>query len=113
MGKRNTHTIDSTGGFQQIRDALDALQRSEERLTHALEAGGIGLFDWNIQNDSAVCTDRYFELFGFPPRDTMVSEAEWLACVYPDDRDRAQKEVRHRSGPQPGSRLPESWNSGR
>ena len=94
MGKRDTHTIDSTGGFQQIRDALDALQRSEERLTHALNAGGIGLFDWDIQNDSAVCTDRYFELFGFPPRDTMVSEAEWLACVYPDDRDRAQREVR-------------------
>ncbi len=94
MAKRDTHTVDSTGGFQQIRNALDALQRSEERLTHALEAGGIGLFDWDIQNDSAVCTDRYFDLFGFPPRDTMVSEAEWLARVYPDDRDRAQKEVR-------------------
>ena len=94
MAKRDTHTVDSTGGFQQIRDALDALQRSEERLTHALEAGGIGLFDWDIQNDSAVCTDRYFELFGFSPRDTMVSEAEWMACVHPDDRDRAQKEVR-------------------
>ena len=93
MGKRATHTVDSTGGFQQIRDALDALQRSEERLTHALEAGGIGLFDWDIQTDRAVCTDRYFELFGFPPRDTMVSEAEWLACVHPDDRTRAQKEV--------------------
>ena len=98
MGKRDTHTIDSTGGFQQIRDALDALQRSEERLTHALNAGGIGLFDWDIQNDRAVCTDRYFEIFGFPPRDTMVSEAEWLARVHPDDRDRAQKEVRQTLG---------------
>lgn len=98
MGKRDTHTIDSTGGFQQIRDALDALQRSEERLTHALNAGGIGLFDWDIQNDRAVCTDRYFEIFGFPPRDTMVSEAEWLACIHPDDRDRAQKEVRQTLG---------------
>ena len=98
MGKRDTHTIDSTGSFQQIRDALDALQRSEERLTHALEAGEIGLFDWDIQNDSAVCTDRYFDIFGFPPRDTMVSEAEWLACIHPDDRDRAQKEVRQTLG---------------
>ncbi len=95
MNKQDTHTVGTTGGYQQIRDALDALQRSEERLSHALEAGGFGLFDWDIQNDRAVCTDRYFELFGLSPREAMVSEAEWLACVHPQDRARAQAEVRH------------------
>ena len=94
MDKRETHTVKKTGGYRQTRAALDALQRSEERLSHALEAGGVGLFDWDIQNDRAVCTDRYFELFGFRPRETMVSEAEWLARVHSEDRMRAQAEVK-------------------
>ena len=94
MDKRETHSLDATAGDRQTREARDALQRSEERLSHALEAGGVGLFDWDIQTDRAVCTDRYFELFGFLPRDTMVSEAEWLACVHPEDRVRAREEVK-------------------
>ena len=82
-------------------NAVEALARSEERLSHALDAGGVGLFDWDIKNDSAVCTDRYFELFGLKPREEMVSEAEWLGQIHPDDRDRAQKEV--------GSALAGDW----
>lgn len=66
---------------------------SEERLSHALDAGAFGLFDWDIRQDQAVCTDRYFEIFGLPPGDSMPSEADWLSRVHPADRDRAKQEI--------------------
>jgi PAS domain S-box-containing protein len=73
--------------------AGEALRLSEQRLELAHEASGMGMFDWDIENDQAVCNERYFRLFGLEPQERMLSEENWLAMVHPDDRERAQREV--------------------
>lgn len=73
--------------------AEQELIRSEHRLELAHEAAGMGMFDWNIEHDQAVCNERYFEVLGLKPQERMLSEKDWLGMVHPDDRERAQKEV--------------------
>ncbi len=70
------------------------VQESEERLAHALDAGAIGLFDWDIRADRAVCTGPYFELFGLDPRGRSPSVSDWLGWVHPEDRERIREELR-------------------
>lgn len=73
--------------------AVEALRLSEHRLELAHEAAGMGMFDWDIENDQAVCNERYFRLFGLEPQERMLSEEDWLAMVHPEDRERARREV--------------------
>jgi len=80
---------DITGRKQAEKD----LKTSEQRLELAHDAVGMGMFDWDIVHDEAVCNDRYFRLFGLEPQGRMLSLEDWLALVHPDDRQRAQMEV--------------------
>ena len=85
------------GTVQDITErklAENKLLEHRERLDLAQEAVGLGMFDWNIITNKAVCSGRYFSLFGLEPQDNMLSEQDWLAMIHPEDRQRAQKEVR-------------------
>ncbi|MGD2136299.1 MAG: MASE3 domain-containing protein, partial [Gemmatimonadales bacterium] len=77
-----------------VAERTAALRESEERLLHAQQAAGLGMFDWDIVADEAVGTDRYFGLFGLEPQDRMLSAEDWAAMVHPADRARAVEEVR-------------------
>ncbi len=77
------------------KKADEALRISEQRLSLAHDAAGMGMFDWDIVQDEAVCNERYFRIFGLESQERMLSQENWLAMVYPDDRERAQKEVRN------------------
>lgn len=70
------------------------LEIHRERLDLAQEAAGMGMFDWDIRNDQALCNERYFQVFGLEPQKRMLSEEDWLRMVHPQDRTRAQREVR-------------------
>ena len=86
------------GVFYDITErkkAEEAQKMSEQRLVLAHEAAGMGMFDWDLAQDKAACNDHYFGLFGLEPRAHMLSQEDWLAMVYPDDRARAQEEVAH------------------
>ncbi|MDH4035131.1 MAG: PAS domain S-box protein, partial [candidate division Zixibacteria bacterium] len=80
------------------KQTVEALSLSEQRLELAHGAAGMGMFDWDIENDLAVCNERYFGLFGLKPQERMLSEEDWLVSVHPDDRERAQTEVRETLG---------------
>ena len=49
-----------------------ALRESEQRLNIVQDAGGIGSFDYDIQNDTAICSRQWYELHGLPV-DTPIS----------------------------------------
>ncbi len=73
---------------------LRSLQENEERLRLALEAGRIGLFDWDVVADRALCSDLSIELMDFDRRQKSFSNADWAQRVHPDDLERAQESVR-------------------
>ncbi|MFZ4624403.1 MAG: PAS domain S-box protein [Rhodoferax sp.] len=63
----------------------DALKRSEERWQFALESGGDGLWDWNLQTGEAFFSRRYKEMFGYAEHEFENNAEAWSKRVHPDD----------------------------
>ncbi|MEJ2592079.1 MAG: AAA family ATPase [Candidatus Thiodiazotropha sp.] len=64
----------------------EALQESEERLRLALEATQIGIFDWDVEQDSWIASPVYYSMLGYPPKHSPGNRQEWLGWVHPDDQ---------------------------
>ena len=69
------------------------LHAAQQRLELATRAGGVGLWDWNIVNNTLTWDDQMFHLYGVQPTDfTGVYEA-WQAGLHPEDKARSAKEI--------------------
>ena len=65
------------------REMEDALRASQERLSHAQQAGRIGTFDWDLVSDTAIWSPELTALYGEPPLST--TRELWFRRVHPDD----------------------------
>ncbi|WP_165228599.1 PAS domain S-box protein [Aquisphaera insulae] len=74
--------------------AADELRESRERLRLAMEAAGAGVWEWDLATDALSWSDEVWRLYGLEPNSCTPSYETWLAAVHPDDRDRADAEVR-------------------
>lgn len=63
-----------------------ALQAAEERQRRAVEAGGVGLWEWDIERNKVTWSDRIYELHGVP-RDGFAGTVEAFTELV-DVRDR-------------------------
>ncbi|WJH38620.1 PAS domain-containing protein (plasmid) [Aliirhizobium terrae] len=61
------------------------LRKAQQKLALALEATGVGTFDYDLVNDVLEWDDRCRELFGLPP-DAGVSYETFLTGLHPDNR---------------------------
>jgi len=66
--------------------ALEALNRSEERLRLVTSAAGIGVYDTG-PDGLAICSSRFYEIYGLPLDTEALPFETWLSLVHPDDRD--------------------------
>jgi len=73
----------------QRKKAEKALQKSMERLHLAVDASSDGLFDWDMEKDTAYFSPRYFSMLGYAPGDLPASFSTWTGLLHPDDRDQA------------------------
>lgn len=73
--------------------AEEALRESEGRLHLAQDAGGIGVWDWDVVTDHAVWSDSFFRLLGLEPKPGPQRVETFFAALHPDDRDRVAGEV--------------------
>ena len=84
------------GTVQDITERKQAEQellKQRERLDLAQEAAGIGMYDWDVINDEAVCSGRFFEIFGIESQEKPLAQSQWQSMVYPEDRSRTLNEV--------------------
>ncbi len=81
-----------TAELQVQKDELAAtnaaLRQSEERLRLAQQAGRVGVFDRDLQNNTAVWTPELEELFGIPAGTFEGKPEDWAKRVYPEDLPR-------------------------
>jgi PAS domain S-box-containing protein len=71
--------------ISQQRKARQELERSEERRRLAIEAGEIGVWDWDIAGDRIEWSDRLYELHGVDPGSFGGSLADFSKLVHPED----------------------------
>lgn len=70
-----------------------ALQQSEERLSLALDAAQMGIWDWNLQTQQIQWTESNERLFGLAPKTFRGTYAAYLDLVHPDDRAQIEQAV--------------------
>ena len=68
-------------------------KRLMERITLANEAGGIGIWEWELQPDVISWDKRMFDLYEVPPH-IKPSWQVWYECVVPEDREHAENVIR-------------------
>ena len=71
----------------------DLLIKSEERLRLTLDAAQIGVFDWDVKNDTFEASPVYYSMLGYPVETGPGDRALWLARVHPDDRGKVAEKI--------------------
>jgi PAS domain S-box-containing protein len=74
--------------------ARSELEASEERLALAVEAGNVGIWDWNILTNKEVFSPGYARQLGYEPEELPGHVSTWESLVHPDDLARALEEGR-------------------
>ena len=69
---------------------LDDLRESEERMTLAVEAAGVGVWMWSVARKRVWTSERWRSLFGFAP-DADVTFEKVVQRIHPDDLDMVER----------------------
>lgn len=93
---RATFNKDERISYGTARDITDAkmaeevLLESEKRMSLAMQAGNMGLYDLNVKTGEAVVNPEYALMLGYDPTDLHVSVSRWIDRLHPDDRERVE-----------------------
>jgi len=77
---------------KRIEKELNELNESDDRFYLAQKAGGIGTFDWNIENNEIIWTDELDKIYGLPSGSFKGKYENWIELIYPEDRQRVKDE---------------------
>ena len=67
------------------RAAETALRASEERLSLALDAAGLGLWDWDVPGEEMIWNSHHETIFGYEPGQAVRRYRDFADRVFPDD----------------------------
>ncbi len=67
-------------------ETREKLMLSEERLDLATEAAGIGIWDWNLQDNSVYLSDMWKRMLGYEPGELPDNLETFFQLIHPDDR---------------------------
>ena len=79
----------SNTDIEELKRAEAAAVQAANQRTLALQAAGMGAWDWELRTGALAWSDRAFELFGVP-RDATPSYERFLQCIHPEDRERVR-----------------------
>lgn len=65
----------------------------EERLRLAIEAGKIGVWDWDIVHNTLTWSPRVYELHGVSPGTIDLNFDNFLGLIHPEDQNRIRKSI--------------------
>lgn len=78
--------------INELKKTEQVNQRLMERITLANEAGGVGIWEWDLKPNKISWDKRMFELYGVPP-DTKPTWQVWESCLVEEDRESATRKV--------------------
>ncbi|EGV18894.1 PAS domain S-box protein [Thiocapsa marina] len=96
-GMLTLHNLMERIGFNLLQDdtkrrterLLGAQAHAEQRLRMAVEASGIGFWEFDLAADRLYRDETLLNLLGFRESEIPLDRAAWLESVHPDDRDTA------------------------
>jgi len=81
----HTTLIDPSFLLDQQRRTEAALRESEERLRLAIKAGQLGIWDWDVEHNMVVWSDRVYELHGVPTGKFAGTVEAFAELIHPED----------------------------
>ncbi|WP_447927323.1 diguanylate cyclase [Vreelandella sp. EE27] len=102
--------IDADSLHRAIRYAISRakleqrLVISEERMAAAIEGAKLGVWEWLLQENAFIYSDRWLATLGYQREhaDLPKSVEEWFAQIHPEDGDRVEATIaRHTQGEEP------------
>lgn len=83
---REANRKNQEGLEQQVAERTDELSQALFRISLALKATEVGIWEWNIRTNRVRWDDQMFHLYGIPPTTNgVVDYANWREAVVPDD----------------------------
>ncbi|MEI6285793.1 MAG: PAS domain S-box protein [Bacillota bacterium] len=76
-----------------IKQAESELKQLSARLALAVQAGGVGVWDYDIVNNRLVWDEQMFALYGADKNSFSHAYDAWLNGVHPDDVERGNAEI--------------------
>lgn len=71
-----------------------SLRKTTERLSRAVRAGGVGLWDYDVVNNRLVWDDQMFRLYGITREQFSGAYEAWQAGLHPEDRQSGDEQIR-------------------
>ncbi|GFO67235.1 hypothetical protein GMLC_08140 [Geomonas limicola] len=90
---------------RQTADLNSELHYSEQRLHLATSSAAMGVWDWDVVNNTMVWDRRMIELYGYTPDSFPGGIEAWQNGLHPEDRERAWSEC------QAALRGEEGWDT--
>lgn len=92
---RNGHIIGASKIARDItkqKNAERALRENEERLRLALDAGKIGVWDWNVEHNTLIWTDNVYLIHGVTKKFKVTVE-NFIDLIHPEDKQKVGQAI--------------------
>lgn len=88
------HFISQVESIEERKTAQQKLEALTRRTQLAVEAGGVGIWEWDIASGAIAWDARMHALHGTDPAAGAPDFQRWTGMVHPDDIERARAEMR-------------------
>ncbi|MFA7303016.1 MAG: PAS domain S-box protein [Methanoregula sp.] len=85
--------IGVTRDVTERKRAEEKLRHISDRLVLATRAGGVGIWDYDVVNNTLTWDDQMFALYGISPDQFGGAYESWQQGLHPDDRARGDVEI--------------------
>jgi len=85
--------VGSHSDISKLKQTEELVKVNETRLSLAIKAGGIGIWDWDIVSDKLTWDDQMFALYGVNKNDFTNAYEAWVNGVYEADKQRGNEEI--------------------
>ncbi|AFZ59573.1 PAS domain S-box protein [Anabaena cylindrica FACHB-243] len=83
-----------TEDITEYKQVEEERSKTQERLTLALEAANMGIWDWEIQTNQTLWSSNMGPIYGLPSHTLCPSPENFLYLIYPEDRNNFTKAVK-------------------
>jgi PAS domain S-box-containing protein len=87
VGSVNGQVLSIVREITEQRGAAERLRSSEDRYALATSAGGVGVWDWNVETDRVYVDPVVLSILGHPDAGRAGVRVDWRELVHPEDRD--------------------------
>ena len=78
---------------RELEESEARLRVSDNRLQLAIDAAGLGIWDWDVEQDRLVWDDSNYRLYGIRKDEFSGAFDAWSRCLVPEDVARARGDV--------------------